>query len=165
MASELNDYERKILDNIDEHGWFCTSVFDPNGDEPSFAYSIGFSRTFGGPEFIVFGLGAELMHSMLWDTFRQLQDGKQAEDESCWSGLLDGFDCISRSVHPSNIVQDWFNSAMWFWSDIERRTGLPAAMQLVWPSSKSGRFPWEPDCEQDVRDLQPTLWLPNRSLH
>ena len=165
MTDDLTDFERNILENLDEHGWFCTSVFDPDGNEPSFCYSVGFSRTLGCSEFIMFGLHPELMHSMIWEIFRQIKDGRPVKDDALWSGLLEGYDCALRAVHSTNIVPDWFSSAIWFWSQVQQRSEPLSAMQIVWPGSTSGKFPWEADCSQDVRDAQIPLWLPNRGLH
>jgi hypothetical protein len=75
MAEDDSEYERGILANIEEHGWFCTTVFDPNGEQPSFSYSVGFTKTLNCPEFIVFGLPTKLMPSMLWNVFRQISAG------------------------------------------------------------------------------------------
>jgi hypothetical protein len=164
MVEDDSEYERNILANVEEHGWFCTSVFDPDGDAPSFSYSVGFTKTLDSPEFIVFGLPAKLMHSMLWKVFRLIKAGKQPEDHQRWSDLLEGFDCISRVVHPTNIVRDYLNSAMWLWRTQLGHDEPLQAFQLVWPSSETGLFPWDADCAQIVRDYQPPLWLPNRSL-
>jgi hypothetical protein len=157
------DYERDILQNIEKHGWFCTCVFDPEGKDPGFAYSVGFTKTLGCPEFIVFGLGSQLMHSMLWEVFRQIRDGKMPYDGQRWSGVLDDHDCISRAVHPSNMVRDYLNSAMWFWGYDNPKGPLPA-MQLFWPARDSDLFPWDDACPQDVRDSQVPLYLPNQAL-
>lgn len=48
-----SEYERKLLSNIDKHGWQFTYVFDPDGLKPDFGYSIGFSKSLNAPEFIV----------------------------------------------------------------------------------------------------------------
>jgi len=34
-----------------------------------------------------------------------------------WSGLIEGFDCISRPVHPTWLTRDHFNTAQWYWGD------------------------------------------------
>ena len=159
----LSDYEQKILDNIEEHGWFCTSVFEDSGKTPCFSYSVGFTNTLNAPEFIVFGLDIKLMHRMLWEVFHQIKDGKVPEDNQRWSNLIEGYDCISRPVHPTNIVREYLNSAMWFWGDPDEHGPLKA-FQLVWPANGPGLFPWEDGCSQVVRDHQPPLYLPNRSL-
>ena len=110
--NDLTYYEREILQNIDEDGWHSTSVVDPHGNEPTFSYSVGFTRTLACPEFIVIGLEPKLMHSMLSETFLQIRGGKPPEEGAHWTGLLDGFHCISRVVHPTNVIRDWFNSAI-----------------------------------------------------
>ncbi len=88
--ADFTDYEHRILATIGEHGWQCTSVFDPDGDDPSFSYSVGFTSALEAPEFIVFGLDIKLMHSMLWEVFRQIKDGKSVIDGDRWTGILDG---------------------------------------------------------------------------
>jgi hypothetical protein len=59
-----------MLENIDVHGWFALHVFDPEGLEPQFSYSVGFTQTLGTPEFVVFGLPKDLRHNILWEVFR-----------------------------------------------------------------------------------------------
>jgi hypothetical protein len=95
-----NDYERKILDNIEEHGWFCTSVFEDKGKTPSFSYSVGFTKTPSSPEFIVFGLETGLMHKMLWEVFHQIKDGRIPSDNQRWSNVLQGHDYITEPFIP-----------------------------------------------------------------
>ena len=157
------DYERNIIQNIEEHGWACTCVFDPEEQNPSFAYSIGFTETLNVPEFIAFGLSTNLMQSMLWEVYRQIRDGKTPEDGLTWNGLIANYECVSRKVHPSNIVRDYLNSAIWFWGETKEKGPLEA-FQIVWPSNGPGLFPWDEDCSQIVRDAQPPLYLPNRGL-
>ena len=65
------EWQQMVRDNVDKHGWFGTSVFDPDGKNPSFSYSVGFTKTLTAPDFIIFGLSRELMHSMLWSLFDQ----------------------------------------------------------------------------------------------
>jgi hypothetical protein len=160
---DLSEYEQRILANIEEHGWFCPSIFDPDGQRPKFSYSVGFTKTLSCPEFIVFGLDTKLMHSMLWEVFRQIRAGRLPEDNQRWGDLIEGFDCISRAVHPTNIVREYFNSAMWLWGDPDERGGEMQAYQIVWPSSATGLYPWDAECAQIVRDHQPPLYS-NRGL-
>jgi hypothetical protein len=155
----LSDHEQKIIDCIDEHGWFCTSVF---GDEPgdTFSYSVGFSKTLSAPECIIFGLPTKLMHSMLWTVFRQIRDGAVLSDGARWSGLIEGFDCISRPVYPSRITREHFNSALWYWGNPTDRGAELQAFQMFWPGAGDGLFPWETNSSKIVRDRQPALYLP-----
>jgi hypothetical protein len=159
VSSTLSDYEQKIIDNVAEHGWFCVSVF--GNPDPTFSYTVGLWETLGTPELIIFGQPLKLMHSMLWTAFRQIKAGKtRVRDGERWSGLIDGFDCISRPVHESQIVRDHFNSAIWY-HGYTGGDGKPlSAFQLFWPGVKDGLFPWEKNCGEAVRELQPLLYLP-----
>ena len=154
-----SDYEKTIVANVEKHGWHSTYVM-ADGDAPGFGYSVGFTKTLGAPEFIIFGLPQALVHSMLWEIFEQIRDGKAVEEGARWSNLIDGYDCISREVLPGNIVRDYLNSAIWF-------NGPPPGLrvfQMVWPSNGPGLFPWERDCAQIVRDAQPALYEPKGAL-
>jgi len=162
-APEVQDYEGKLLRNIEKFGWQSTSVFDPDGKDPSFTYSIGFTSSVGAPEFIVFGLDTELMHSMLWEVFRQLKEGKPAVDGSHWVEVLEGVDCVARAVQTDNISPENLNSAIWYWKHTGHE-GVPPAMQLVWPGKLDGLFPWDEGCDEYVRNLQPPLYLPKLAI-
>jgi hypothetical protein len=155
----LSDYEQSIIDNVAEHGWFCVSVF---GDEPhdTFAYSVGFGATLDAPECIIFSLPLKLMHSVLWSVFRKLQDGAQFAAGQRWPDLIEGFDCIARPVHPTQITREHFNSALWYWGDPAEHGESMQAFQFVWPGAQQGLFPWEPNCNEFVIRSQPALYLP-----
>jgi hypothetical protein len=156
---ETYDHESELLQNIEKFGWQSMSVFDPDGSDPSFTYSVGFTATLQAPEFIVFGLDTGLMHSMLWEVFRQLQDGRAVTDGGHWREVLEGVDCVSKAVHPDNIVPEYVNSAIWYWHHTGHE-GLPPVFQLVWPGKLDKLFPWDDACDELVRESQPALYLP-----
>lgn len=155
----LNDAEIALLADIDKYGWHSTSVFDPEGEKPSFNYSIGFTKTLKSPEFIIFGLPHELMHSMLWELFEQLRGGLESTDGQPVSDLIDGFDCVLRKVNAEAVIPDYLNSAIWFWQHCGNM-GLPPVFQIVWPGKLDGLFPWDEGCSDYVREIQPNLWDP-----
>jgi hypothetical protein len=155
----LSDYEKRIVSNVAEHGWFCTSV-GAGEDSPPFTYTVGFWETLKVPEFIIFGLSSKLSHAILWDVFRQIRDGVATPSDGVrWSGLIEGFDCLPRTVHESQMIREHFNSALWY---RRHRTGDDSAlraMQLFWPDP-GGLFPWEEGSDPEVRASQPALYLP-----
>jgi len=156
-VSALTDYEKKIIENVEGHGWYATGVFDPEGEAPNFTYSTGFSKTLNAPEFIVFGLDLNLMHNMLWEIFRQLKAGTIPEDGKRWRDVLEGFDCVSKKVVFPEIHEEYTRSADWFW----KRNGNTKPLevyQLVWPGAQQGLFPWEEGCDPYVISQQPQLW-------
>jgi hypothetical protein len=161
MSMALSEYEQQIADNVAEHGWFRTSVIceDP---EPSWSYSVGFAETLGASECIIFCLPCKLMHAMLWSVFRQIKAGATLSDGERWSGLLQGFDCVSRPVHPKWIAREHFNAALWYWGDPLKKGRPLTAYQIVWPGALDGLFPWDPGCSDIVIKSQPALYDPRR---
>lgn len=155
--ADLSSFERKIVENVREHGCQVNFIFDPDGEEPGFSYSIGFPQTVDQPEVITFGLPMNVMKFMINDTLRQCRAGLSLADWVVVDGLLEGHRCILREVRKENIVPEYVNSAMWYhrWS---MGTPLGAVMQLVWPGAVDGLFPWEAGCAENVRSLQPALY-------
>lgn len=156
----LNEHEQRLLQNVSEHGCGVISVFDPDGEQPSFSYSVGFPETISQPEVIVVGLPSDLSGFMINELLRQGRDGLVLTDWISVDGLLDGFVCILRAIPPHRIEAEYFNSAMWF---ERRRSGedMTAAFQIVWPGAVHGLFPWEEGA--DFYDEQPALYEPRLS--
>jgi hypothetical protein len=154
----LSEYEQNLIDNVARYGWHCTIVGAGDRGEPGFAYTVGLWETHCTPELIVFGLGNRLMHAMLSEMVRQLEGGKPLSDGARWSTLLEGFDCVTRPVHPTQRVPQYLNSALWYRG---YRTGDEDidAYQVFWPGAEQGLFPWERGCDPFVRDCQPQLYL------
>jgi hypothetical protein len=159
MREGESKHEQRIRAAIAEHGWFCTAVFDPDGAEPDFAYSVGFTQTLRQPEFIIFGLPSDTAKPILWDVFDGLKSGRVPEDGLRWSDLIQGYDCVIRRVHPTQVTREYFNSALWLWGDPAERGEPLSAYQIVWPD-RDGRFPWDAGCAQWARDHQPALYIP-----
>ena len=153
----LNDFETRTLDNIATHGWSALHVFDPDGLGAEFSYSVGFTRTLGAPEFIVFGLPKDLRHYMLSEVFRQIKAGCTAAPGQRWHNLIEGFDCVGMAATDPELFTEYATSANWFWRH-QGHTGHPDVIQLVWPGSKDGLFPWDDGCSPDVIAAQPRLW-------
>ena len=153
----LDAADQKIVDNVAKYGWH--GVYVPEDDEgPGFSFSVGFWETLAAPEVIVFSLHREVMHNMLWEMFRRIRSGKVLIDHAPWSGLIDGFDCVSRPVHGSQTA-GYLGTAIWYQ---RYRTGEDnlSAFQLFWPGKMQGLYPWDAGCDDAVRRYQPTLYLP-----
>lgn len=155
--SELTEFEQRIVANVEEYGCHVMHVFDPDGVEENFSYSIGFPVSVSQPEVIAFGLPRNLMHSMINEVHRQCRDGLIMEDGLRVSDLIEGFECELRSVGPKHIVAEYFGSAMWF-HRTQTEQPLAGAFQIVWPGAANGLFPWDEGASQDVIDAQPALY-------
>jgi hypothetical protein len=98
-----------------------------------------------------------MMAHMIGTLSDECRAGLRMEDGKPIEGLLEGHVCIPRAVKPEHIVIDYFNSAMWYQ---RRQTGtdMTEAFQIVWPGAKTGLFPWDAGCADEVRALQPALY-------
>ncbi len=153
----LNKHERAILKNVKQHGCHVWLVFDPEGVESNFAYSVGFTQTVGHSEVIIFGLSDELMHTMINETMSLLRNGLRMHDGMRIDGLLEGHCVVARSISSQKAIDDHLVSAIWIWR--RGHTGsMPTPFQLVWPGAVDGLFPWDEGCDASVIDLQPALY-------
>jgi hypothetical protein len=155
----LNDTEKEIVEAVQTHGFFSMGVL-PEKDSPSFLYSIGFWETLDSPEVILLGLNGKVMHSMVWRLFRRMKDGLALRDGMRIPDLLSGdFECVARAAHTSQI-QEYMLSARWYCRHSGRDELALRAYQIFWPSERTRLYPWDANCELDVRQLQPLLYLP-----
>ncbi len=160
----LSKGEREIVGNVDKHGCHLNGVFDPEGDEPNFVYSIGFTKTLEKvgipdfPEVIIFGLPGDFCGPAINQLLAMCAAGQELNEGVRLDEFFGDYDGIVRLVHPSRIEEEYLNSAMWYHRTHMDRELLKVA-QLVWPDA-SGVFPWEEGCEEWVRADQPALYEP-----
>lgn len=154
----LTDYEVDILRNIDDFGCYAVSVFDPDGEQLPFTYSVGLPISVGQPDVIISGQSTKLMHFMVNEICRQCREEELVlTNMGAIQGLIEGYDCIAREIPASNITSDYFNSAIWahrhqFGRPMER------AFQIVWPGVGQRMFPWDNGCDPAVIYNQLTLY-------
>ena len=148
----MKQAEQEILDHIERFDCHVTSVFDPDGIEPTFSYSIGLRKKFGVPEVIVVGLEPELGHALVNEYRDRVRAGERFEPGVPYSGFLDGFSVYLEPVIKKH-RKGYMLSACWLYggSDFE-------AVQIVYPTT-SGVWPWEPEASDWFRNNQPMLGL------
>ena len=146
----MEDYERNIHTHIEEHGCSVTSVFDPEGSEPPFSYSIGIAKTAMAPELIVVGLKPEMGHWLVNEYNRRVKAGESFVPGVLYLGFLEGFSVQFRPVARKH-REEYMRSATWLHGgpDFE-------ALQLIWPST-TGVWPWAPEASEWFRANQPLL--------
>jgi len=154
---ELPPSDRRVLDDIAAYGWHSQHVFDPELTTPNFTYTVGFTQTLDAPEFIVFGLHRDEMHSMLAEVFRQIKAGRKVDGGQAWQGLSPDFDCIGKKAAHEALFTLYMPVADGFWKHQGHR-GYPAVVQLVWPGWLDGLYPWDEGCAASVIAAQPKLW-------
>jgi hypothetical protein len=159
MIEPRTDYERQIVECVEQFGCFAVSVSPLEASNgPHFTYSIGFTKSLSQPEVIFFGLPADTAHALINDLFGMCQDGLKLDDGVRVDNLVANYPIIARTVDESWIIQSYFASALWY-----HRTQMDAsfeqALQMVWPDAESV-FPWQPGCADWVRADQPALYRP-----
>ena len=134
-ATALDAHERDFCAKIREHGWHGTHVLaDEEG--PGFSYTTGLWLHLGFPEIVVFSLGRENAHDVLWDVYRDVKDGRRY---SSGVRIADLFANVPAFLFPVAMrhYADHLGWSRWFYNGDE----FPC-LQLVWPD-RQGRFPWE----------------------
>jgi hypothetical protein len=145
--------EDVIREHVDRYGWHVALVpAQPEAGRPPFAHTIGLHRTFGAPEVICFGLDLATLHALLNLSGEALREGRQLELQLPFEGILSAYPVTFQPV-DSRHLPDHLGYAIWF----HECRPFPV-LQLVWPD-QDGRFPWDPNCAETTRSLQPRLYL------
>lgn len=151
----LSEHDKDVLLRREEHGWFVNMIAE-DSEGPGFAYSFGLYEEFQHPEIIIFGLDSAIMHEVINCTGDLVRKGARYGDGDVTGELLEGYNCAFRQVNPLQ-YRETCNWAVWFYGDSE----FPV-LQLFWPD-KRGRFPWDEEFTESLRDLQPDLSKPPAS--
>jgi hypothetical protein len=158
MPKPLDEHDQKFLDIIEQHGWHVTIV-SGDDDAPPFTYSTGIYRLTGKPELIVFGLPNEVAHSVVNEYGNRLRAGETLAPGDLYDGFLGGHQVTFILVEDEDQIKEHATWTDWFYD----RRPFPL-LQLVYPDSKSGAFPWQPGYREEWRWHQPLLGTaPKRS--
>lgn len=151
MPQATDDVEREFLEIIERHGWHVMLV---GGDEegPGFAYSTGIYRLTGKPELIVFGLPREVAHFVVNEYASRAKAGDAPDAGDLCDDFLEGHPVTFIAVDTADRDRKYTTWTSWFYD----REPFPV-LQLVYPDSRSGAFPWQPGYREEWRNLQPLL--------
>jgi hypothetical protein len=89
--------DQKVLDDVVQHGWHVMKVLD-QADSPGWAYSIGLYKNFSHPEIVVFGLGSNLMHSIINSIGEDVRSGKAFALDGRYHDLIEAYACTFKNV-------------------------------------------------------------------
>ncbi|HTC50456.1 MAG TPA: DUF4262 domain-containing protein [Steroidobacteraceae bacterium] len=148
-TNSSNEYEQRILANIQRSGWQCTSVGAGEGS-PCFSYTIGLFHSFGFPELIVLGLRPSTAYGMLKIAADAARAGNPLNLTKPSDALLEGYQCEFVPV-PSAAYGQYVLSASWYYE-----AEVFPVHQVVWPSEE-GMFPWDATADAGFRATQPVL--------
>jgi hypothetical protein len=158
FSGSTSDFERKIINNVDRHGCHVNWIFDAEGPEPAFAYSIGFTKTLGVPEVVIFGLPQETCGPAINALLAMCAGGLVLTEGARIPKFFGEYDCVVRMVDESWLIQSYFASALWY-HRTQSGQALRHVAMIVWPDANH-KFPWEDGCADWVRADQPALYEP-----
>ena len=141
--------ERLIIDTVAKHGW-QVSMIESDGYNPSFAYTIGLTKTYGHPELIIMGLGTQLMGELLNIAGDLIKNGHKIQLDKEYDDFLNGYNCRFIQMHK-DYYSDYLGYGIWFNNGKDFET-----LQLVWPN-KNHNFPWNKGADEDFDLRQPLL--------
>lgn len=117
---------------------------------PSFAYSIGLTRTYNHPEIICFGFSTSLGHAIVNDVAEIIKNGEGIESGKIYNNIFRDSRATFLKVDKRNI-SDYFGGALNYYQDEEFD-----ALQLIW-TDRNDKFPWESGFEKEFEYKQPLL--------
>lgn len=146
--------DAKFLQIIEEFGWHVMRVAPDRGEEgDSFAYSTGLYHSFGHPEVILFNLSLSAMTTIVNTIGQNVKSGQKFAAGLSYGEILNNYECAFRTVDLSH-YREYLGFSLWFYEGPR----FPS-LQVFWPD-KSHHFPWDPQCNQSVRESQPLLYVP-----
>jgi hypothetical protein len=149
---------QRVRRSIDEHG-FTVQAVSGNGGAPSWAYTIGFLEL-GHPEVIVFGLDPECAAAALRRLYDEILDGRHRpvglEHPQTLAAADDEIRLLPVPQSAWDDDANHFAVAAAYYAALAWEPEARRAVQLVW-AAPGGHFPWEPECPERFRVLQPIL--------
>lgn len=146
-----NEADRRFLDVIDRHGWHVMNVHG-GADGPGFSYSTGIFERTGQPEAIVIGLIPEVAHRVINDYGNRLCTGDRFLPGQLYNGFLEGHPVTFVAASAPQAVSEYATWTDWYYN----RKAFPL-VQIVYPDSQTGAFPWQPDYRESWLPIQPLL--------
>jgi len=158
----FDNADAKFLEIIDKFGWHVMSVaprVDTSDKQEWFSYSTGLYREFRHPEIIMCGLSSQTGSAIINEIGGGIKSGKHYLLDCDYTDIF-AYDlkCRFRLMHPSQYGQ-YVCFSQWFYEGDE----FPV-WQCFWPD-QAGRYPWEPECDPETKQLQPLLYIPIGSIN
>jgi hypothetical protein len=158
MNSGLDPAEQKAIDTIAQYGWMVMEVSPSKGDNDQrwFAYTVGLAATLGWPELICFGLSQDVMTQLLNNAVAEIK--KRRTVPTPGMELTEVIEALPMRLakFPRTSFREHLGWALWH----AHFSGVQAkqfdCLQLQWPD-KRGRFPDDPGCTPEIRDLQSVI--------
>ncbi len=150
FSHDLAVANRKVIHDVNVHGWHVVkvSVLD---EHPGWAYSIGLFHTFRHPEFLIFGLGLDLMHRLINTLGNEVRVGRRFAADAEHDRLLEKYRCVLKPVDTA-----WYPHVVGFATQYYKGASFPV-LQCIWPD-KRHRYPWQSGFDSRLVSHQPLLF-------
>jgi hypothetical protein len=147
-----NRGEQDTLRIIREHG--CMNLSIPWGEkQPPFSFSIGLFANYDHPELILFGMRGENASAIINEVRDHVRAGRKFADGDISDEILaDDYKVCFWTV-PLMVYPRYLGRALWFY---EKCPAVFPCLQIIWQDANR-RFPWEAECEPEVKEDQPLL--------
>ncbi len=151
----LHKADAQFLADIERVGWNVTMVIRTESDDdgPEWAYSCGLFHTFGHPELLLPGVELNEAAKIINDIGSFIQRGNMLALNREYTEFFANCKCLFRAIDSSQ-YRDYVGRAIWFYEG----EAFPF-LQCFWPN-KFGRYPWEPETGDWIREAQPFLFIP-----
>lgn len=156
MKSRQLRLASQISSEIEAHGFFIMGVFDPEGKQPPWAYTIGLHHTNPAlSDAIVIGLSfPQLEGTLRVIAHKMLEEGMVFEAGQTRTDLTESaYPCFFGAVDPTH-YEDYVGQGINYYAE----QSFPL-LQCVWSDSQK-QFPWQQGFEEKFRSLQPLLFDP-----
>jgi hypothetical protein len=147
-----SDYDRQLLDHVKKIGWYHVHV-QAEGQDPAFAFSLGFYANYDHPEIIVIGLKPATAQQLLNIAAISIAGAKSRyETYKPYDDIAEGMRIAFVPV-ADKYFGEYFGYGRWFY---QSKGGKFPALQMVWPDKK-GLLPWEAGYDAGFKAVQPLL--------
>ena len=154
LPKPTDKYEEKAIADIEKHGVHILNVFDPDGKNPKFNYSVGFWHSFQHPEILIYGLDGDVSTRIINGIADKCRNGDAFPSQGTVSSdYIQGFDVCFVDV-PKTEYKEHFGWARWLYSG----DSFPV-LQLIYPD-KNDNWPWNENVHDDFKWFQPVLGGP-----
>jgi hypothetical protein len=142
--------DRKLIDDIESFGVHILHIFDPEGVDPEYSYSVGLWHTQNHPEVLIYGLKSDLRQSVINYIKNEIKLGGSFRDGESAEGVLQGFTVYFQAL-PLHHYKKHLGWAKWFYGGND----FPV-VQMLWPTT-SGVYPWDETASESLLAMQPVL--------
>lgn len=156
-------YLKKSRDIIEEHGWLCQAVSDPQSPL-RYTYTVGISVKFNHPEVIVVGVGDQMLHMRLLNAIgNEIRGGRVFREPGYLTLPEYGIEFATGPVIPPQRVRPHTGLGT------ELLGGPFEAIQFYIPDPNF-KFPWEDGVNPVYLEAQTLLFpspqnMPRRQTH